>query len=384
MDRQTVENIRRIGESIPHLVADVQDMKKTQKELESYIQKVEARTNRRYDGPGGSPIASSGELDRTSLMHAMGSWFVGVLKNDRERMQEANRILGVSTHAMQEDTGTEGGFLVPTPLAAEVLVAASTVAAVRPISRTLPMKSKTLPVPDVTTKPSVAIVPEEGTIAQSEPVIGQKILTAKKISALATLSLELEQDSAVVVGGMLFEVFGEAVASMEDAQALEGDGAGNNFTGLIAAGVTDVPAGGALADFDKLIDALYALPVPAIAGATWIMHPKALKSIAKLKDTQDRYLFNPSPSQGTPATLLGRPIRLSDQIATNRGAGSDTVIYVGNFGTGMLFGDRMMMTIAANPFLNWSTAQISVRVLERVAITVGIPTYFAKVSGVTV
>ncbi len=383
MDRVLTDQIRSIAGGIPGLVADVQELRKGHGELEKYIQSVEARTNRRYN-PGGSPAASSGELDKASLMHAAGLWFVGLLKNDRGRMEEAGRILGVTTHAMQEDAGTEGGFLVPTPLAAEVLVAASTVAAVRPISRTLPMKSKTLPVPDVTTKPSVAIVPEEGTIAQSEPVIGQKVLTAKKISALATLSLELEQDSAVAVGGMLFEVFGEAVAGMEDLQALEGDGVGNNFTGLIAAGVTDVPAGGALADFDKLIDALYALPVPAIAGSTWIMHPKALKAIAKLKDTQDRYLFNPSPSQGTPATLLGRPIRLSDQIATNRGAGSDTVIYVGNFGTGMLFGDRMMMTIAANPFLNWSTAQISVRVLERVAITVGIPTYFAKVSGVTV
>jgi HK97 family phage major capsid protein len=83
-------------------------------------------------------------------------------------------------------------------------------------------------------------------------------------------------------------------------------------------------------------------------------------------------------------SLLGRPVKLTDQISVTRGSGNDTTAYVGDFARGMLFGDRMRMELGINPFVDWGTAQISVRVIERVGILVGIPRAFVKLTGITV
>ena len=92
-----------------------------------------------------------------------------------------------------------------------------------------------------------------------------------------------------------------------------------------------------------------------------------------------------NPTEAVPRRLLGIPVRLTDQILTNRGGGSDeTTIYLGAFRRGMIFGDRFQMTLGVNPFTSWSTAQIDVRVIERVGILVGIPSSFVKITGVQV
>ena len=78
-------------------------------------------------------------------------------------------------------------------------------------------------------------------------------------------------------------------------------------------------------------------------------------------------------------------MRLSDQILTNRGVGTDeTTAYVGAFGRGMIFGDRMGITMAINDAVDFATAQINVRVMERVAILVAIPSAFVKVTAIIV
>ena len=77
-------------------------------------------------------------------------------------------------------------------------------------------------------------------------------------------------------------------------------------------------------------------------------------------------------------------MRLSDQISVTRGAGSDTTTYLGAFNRGMIFGDRRRLSIDVNPYSKFQTAQVDVRVLERVGILVGIPKCFVKVTGVTV
>jgi HK97 family phage major capsid protein len=249
------------------------------------------------------------------------------------------------------------------------------------------MTSKTLDIPDMTTEPSVAIVAEEATIPSVEPTFGQKTLTAKKIAAIGRMSLEVGDDSIVSLGDMFLRLFAEKIAQKEDEQALEGDGVGANFTGLFsAAGVNSVAGGGAIANLDKFVDAIAALAFPAQVdeSLTWIFHPKVWRDLNKLKATTNEYILNQQPTAGVPRSLLGIPVRLTDQISVTRGAGSDTTVYVGAFARGMIIGDRLRMTLGFNPFTAWSTAQIDVRVIERVGILVAIPKAFTKITGVTV
>jgi HK97 family phage major capsid protein len=354
------------------------------KNMENHIAEVDKKVSRK-----GLGFSSTDDSDqRRVLREAAGKWFLGKFAKRADLVDQAYMAMGISKAAFQEDVSTEGGFLVPKPLADEVLRLVAPIAAVRPIARVIPMTSKTLDLPNFATEPTSAIVGEEAVIPDAVPAnpMGQVTMTAKKIASLFTLSLEVFDDSIVSLGDLLLLVIAEKIAKIEDAQALEGDGAGQNFTGVLSAsGVGTVNVGAALTNLDPFVTALYGtLPYEAQPNTTWIMHPKTWAAILKLKDTQNRYQVNPVPLGAPELSLLGKPVRLTDQILTNRGAGNDTHVYVGDFQRGLIIGDRLLQTLQLNPYSKFGTGQIDGRILERVGIVVGIGKAFVKVTNITV
>ena len=238
-------------------------------DLEAWIRAVE-----RKQTSGGFPGASTrfGDSDsgaefspaqKHARMENIGRWFLGAMKGNTEMRERAEASFGVSK-ALGGDIGSEGGYLVPRPLAAEILRLAAPVAAVRPISKVVPMIAKTLDLPDVATAPSVSLTDESAVIPESAPTFKLLTLVAKKIAARAKASMEVFDDSLTQIASMMLQLFAEAIVKMEDAQALEGDGIGANFSGLLFAdNVADVPVGAALTGLDPFIDATEALSFAA-------------------------------------------------------------------------------------------------------------------------
>jgi HK97 family phage major capsid protein len=375
-------NLEEIDKAVPALAGWRKSLEASHKTLENFVGEAIRKA-------AGRKVSLNPTPDDRFLREQMGKWFLGVIGPRPEWKADAEAALGVGKVALQEDVSAEGGFLIPKPLADEILRLAAPVAAVRPISRVIPMTSKTLDIPDLANEPTVALVAEEGTIPDSLPAnpFGQKTLTAKKVAAFSTMSLEVMEDNLIGLGDLLLQIFAEKIAQEEDKQALEGDGTGQNFTGLFSmAGVNSVAAGGALTNLDKFVDGWSLLPLAAQMdeSLTWIFHPKVWRDVRKLKATTNEYLLSPQPWQGTPMTLHGIPVRLTDQVATNRGAGSDTTAYIGAFGRGMIIGDRRRLSLDVNPYSKFQAAQVDIRVLERVAITVAIPKAFTKLTGITV
>ena len=69
---------------------------------------------------------------------------------------------------------------------------------------------------------------------------------------------------------------------------------------------------------DQLIDLVESLD-PAYGASDnlkWMMHQTARKAIRKLKDSQNRYLFEPSITLGAPDQLLGYGMRINNDMAT--------------------------------------------------------------------
>jgi HK97 family phage major capsid protein len=305
---------------------------------------------------------------------------------------------------LQEDTASEGGNTVPTPFERVVLRLAENAAMVRPVSTVIPMTAKTHQIPSLDTAPTAYIVPEETDMSASAEAwaagpFGQKNLTAKKIGTYTEVSGELAQDNAVLLMQLLATVFGEAIALLEDDQALEGDGAGNNYTGLFAAaGLNSVAGGSAAPTYDLLLDTVFAAPKTARRGAMWFMHRNLIKRVAKIKDSQNLPIFSNilyGLAQGAPAfgaglqgqeagMLLGYPVRVVDEIATNRGAGTnESTIYFGNPGSfHLVFGDLMGLELATSDDFKFATFQIAVRALKRTGILVAVPSAFTKYTAV--
>jgi HK97 family phage major capsid protein len=79
---------------------------------------------------------------------------------------------------------------------------------------------------------------------------------------------------------------------------------------------------------DSLFDAMYTLKAQYQAKAVWIFHRDGIRQIRKLKDTQNRYLWEPAITAGQPDLILGRPFYMSEYCPNTFTTG----LYVGIVG----------------------------------------------------
>lgn len=83
---------------------------------------------------------------------------------------------------------------------------------------------------------------------------------------------------------------------------------------LYKIGALDSGVAGDIADADKLIDLVDSLKADYLPGSAWMMTRAFRNKIRKLKDLQDRYIFEDSLQDGTPARLLGYPVYLAEDM----------------------------------------------------------------------
>jgi HK97 family phage major capsid protein len=79
--------------------------------------------------------------------------------------------------------------------------------------------------------------------------------------------------------------------------------------------------------FDGLMSAKYSLKTQYRNRASWMFSRSAIEKIAKLKDGEGRYLWQPSVQDGQPDRILGRPVTESEYVPSTFTAG----LYVGMF-----------------------------------------------------
>lgn len=117
-------------------------------------------------------------------------------------------------------------------------------------------------------------------------------------------------------------------------------------------GAIQVVNSGAAAAFtsDGFIDLFYSVPASYRTGAKLFSNRQSQSAMRKLKDGQGNYLWQPSFSQGQPATLAGEPIvEIPDMPAV--GAGNIAALY-GNMEQAYLIVDRVGIRILRDPYTN--------------------------------
>lgn len=102
-------------------------------------------------------------------------------------------------------------------------------------------------------------------------------------------------------------------------------------------------AAGDITDPDVLMDLVDSLKANYLPGAGWMMTRAFRNIVRKLKDTQNRYLFEASLQAGTPDRLLGYPVFLAEDMDT---PAADTVgCLFGNFAEAYTIVDRTGITV---------------------------------------
>ena len=151
-----------------------------------------------------------------------------------------------------------------------------------------------------------------------DPVFGQITLTAyMHNSEIVKVPITLMQDSAFNVDNLLAELFGERMARTANDKLTTADGSSKPQGISIGAGAGLTAASATAIAADELIDLQHTVN-PAYRRSpkcAWMFNDTVLKAIRKLKDSENRYIWQPPNIQaGEPGQLLGKPYWINPSL----------------------------------------------------------------------
>ena len=231
--------------------------------------------------------------------------------------------------ALQVGTDSEGGYLVPDEFEKTLVEALEEENIFRKLATVIKTSSGDRKIPVVASKGSASWVDEEGLIPESDDSFGQVSIGAYKLGTLIKVSNELLNDSVFNLEAYISKEFGRRCGSKEEDAFFNGNGTGKP-TGILHAtlgaetGVTADATDKITAD--ESIDLFYSLKAPYRKRAVWVLNDSTVKAIRKLKDGNGNYLWQPALTEGTPDTILGRPVHTSAYMPAIA-AGARTVIF---------------------------------------------------------
>jgi HK97 family phage major capsid protein len=276
---------------------------------------------------------------------------------------------------------SDGGFLIPENLRAELLTVALEKAIVRSRARVIPMDSLTVPFPTVDSTSNVSSIfggvvgywTEEGaTLTESQPRFGRMELRAQKLTLYTEVPNELIADARPAMDAFLEGIFPEAIAWFEDVAFTLGGGVGEplgylNAPAAISATRSTTVAGTNVEWVD--IVAMYSRMLPqSLSRAVWIISPDVMPSLLTMTlagGTSPVFFGGGTSIPGSsqpPMSMLGIPIIVSEKA---RAVGTSGDINLVDFGF-YLIGDRQAMSARQSEEYKFQNDLTCFRVIERV------------------
>ena len=272
-----------------------------------------------------------------------------------------------------------GGFLVPEAFRAELLSLSLEASVVRPRARIVPMETSRVIYPYIDDTSHAANVfggvqgywtPESGTMTDVAATFGRLALEAWKLTAFANVPNELIADSAISFEAFIRSTFPQALAYFADVAFLTGNGAGQPLginTAGNAARVSVAKESGQAADtvvWENLVK-MYSRMLPqSLASAVWVVAPDVFPELATMAlsvGTGGGPVWLNNGVGGPPATILGRPVIVSEKVE-NLGDQGDINFIDFNY---YLVGDRQAMTVASSEHFRFQNGETSFKFVER-------------------
>lgn len=228
---------------------------------------------------------------------------------------------GDQVRALSAGAGSEGGFIILPEQSVDTLIKAvddevlirqwATKIAV-PTAASLGAVSLDADPADADWTGEILTGSEDSTMA-----FGKRELVPNPLAKRIKVSNKLLRQ-APNVESLVMQRLGYKFGISEEKAYLTGNGAKKPL-GLFTASNDGVPTTrdvvtGSATDFtfDGLINAKYSLKTGYQKKAKWMFHRDGVSKIAKLKDTTNQYLWQPSKKEGEPDMLLGLPVYQSE------------------------------------------------------------------------
>jgi HK97 family phage major capsid protein len=280
---------------------------------------------------------------------------------------------------------TTGSYLVPTGYADEVLRLAKQASVMMGRVRRIPMGVRSIRYPDINTEPTMTWVTDESTVkTESGPTFGYKTLECETCAAWLAVTDELVEDSVVDLGEFFMQLFAEAWGAEFDRCVL----AGNNdpFYGILYdSNVNETTMGAGKTSFDNvtvdnLIDMQSAITRErAHVDAVYIMNRYVFNILRKLKDDNGNPIYQ-GPAEQVPATILGVPYILSEQMPGSADDGVSTPFLIYGNPRYYMNGDRVGLEwkVYDKTVRNLDYDEIFFRIRLRQAFLCAVPTAFSR------
>lgn len=256
-----------------------------------------------------------------------------VMGGEQNLSNEQRNVLR-EARAQSVGTDSEGGYLVPEGFSNALERSMLAFGGMRQAATVFSTNSgNVLPWPTVNDTGNVGAILAENTQVSEQDVAFSVInfQAYKYSSKLVRVSVELLQDSAFSMDGVLAPMLGERIARITNTHFTTGDNS-SKPQGAIAGASSGVTATGTTAvTYEELLDLLHSVDPAYRTGPKvgWMFKDATLKALRKLEDGDGRPLWQAGLTNREPDTLFGYQYWINQDCATM--AASATPIAFGDF-----------------------------------------------------
>lgn len=271
-----------------------------------------------------APLSVDEAIESLEGTKSFGDWLLAVKRRDTKRLQ---KVYG-STKDMVEQTGAEGGYLVPEEFLSELIRVPEPFAeVVYPRARIIRGQRRSIQVPSLDQTGAFAAAgkpdywgglisywtEEAAAKTETEPDFKQIELVAHKLAGYTQASDELVADSAIGIDSMLRDLFAGAIRWRRDYAYLMGTGVGQPLgilnSGALLTTARDVANQVSQNDIHSLLQIF----MPSSWGrGVWVINQTCMEQVLALGDGTN-YNWIPNAREGIPGYLFGMPVIWSEK-----------------------------------------------------------------------
>lgn len=287
--------------------------------------------------------------------------------------------------AVSTGTGAEGGYLLQTEVATEVLRLIPELGLYPRLARPWPMGEQKVDIGSVLSQMGAYWPGENNAITESFPSFGKLTLEAKKCGALIPIPIELIDDATPNSGQLFTDLIREAIMKEIDRVGIAGrsvaSGGSDVFDGLLYANsivpttlgtgktrISDV-------DPDIFLTMQSAVPEGARENGSYLMETTVLDNVRKVKTSTGDYVnghFYTPPTGTEPAKLWGKPVYETSRLPaySTTSQPSKRLALYGNWAQWAIFGTRQELSIATSDVAGeaFKNCQLVIRGITRVSV----------------
>ncbi len=274
------------------------------------------------------------------------------------------------TKDMSVGSDPDGGYLLPQDMAQQIVTRQFDTTPMRQIANIMTINSDAVEMLRDIDEPEAQWLNEVDTRADTNsPQLGRIRITAHELHAQPRATQKLLDDSSINVEEWITAKIAERFARRENEAFVKGDGVAQprGFTSYATAATADASRAwgvlehvntGSNGAFDtgtgkngaeKLIELMFKLKAGYLPKATWLMPRALVQEIRSFKEaSSNAYIWQPGLNAGQPATLLGFPLILAEDMPA-KASGSLSVAF-GNFAEGYTIVDRLGLRMLRDPY----------------------------------